>query len=89
MLRSRHDVKKVKAPVRSKDGRSLLVQFDLSGDGDTADARVQPVLDAVAGVQRAHPQFTVAEFGSASANHALNDDDRQGLLEGGAAVACR
>ena len=72
MLRARADVKDVKAPVRSKDGRSLLVAFELRGNGDTADTRVQPVLDAVAGVQHAHPGFVVAEFGSASANHAIN-----------------
>jgi uncharacterized membrane protein YdfJ with MMPL/SSD domain len=73
MLRARNDVENVKAPVRSKDGRSLLVQFDLKGDSETADSRVQPVLDAVAQVQRAHPQVTVEEFGEASANHALNE----------------
>jgi uncharacterized membrane protein YdfJ with MMPL/SSD domain len=73
MLRARGDVKNVKAPVRSGDGRSRLVAFELRGDGDTADSRVQPVLDAVARVQQEHPAFTVAEFGSASANHALND----------------
>jgi RND superfamily putative drug exporter len=72
MLRARSDVKNVKAPVRSKDGRSMLVQFDLRGNGDTADKRVQPVLDAVARVQKAHPSFTVAELGDASANRALN-----------------
>ena len=72
MLHARRDVKNVKAPVRSKDGTSMLVQFDLRGNGDTADERVQPVLDAVARVQKEHPSFTVAEFGSASANHALN-----------------
>ena len=48
LLRARADVKNVRTPVRSQDGRSLLVQFDLRGDGDTADTRVQPVLDAVA-----------------------------------------
>jgi RND superfamily putative drug exporter len=72
MLRARKDVKKVQAPVRSRDGRSLLVSFEIRGSGDTADQRVQPVLDAVARIQREHPGFTVAEFGSASANHALN-----------------
>jgi uncharacterized membrane protein YdfJ with MMPL/SSD domain len=72
MLRSRSDVKKIEAPVRSKDGRSRLISFELRGDGNTADTRVQPVLDAVAGVQRTHPGFLVEEFGSASANHALN-----------------
>ena len=72
MLRARADVKKVKAPVRSADGRSALVSFEIRGNGDTADQRVQPVLDAVARVQRANPSFTVAELGDASANHALN-----------------
>ena len=72
MLRARHDVKNVKTPVRSNDRRSVLVQFDLRGDGATADSRVQPVLDAVAGMQRAHPGYTVAEFGGASADHELN-----------------
>jgi RND superfamily putative drug exporter len=72
MLRARSDVKNVKAPVRSHDGRSLLVAFEVTGNGDTADQRVQPVLDAVAAEQHAHPQLTIAEFGEASANHALN-----------------
>jgi putative drug exporter of the RND superfamily len=72
MLHARADVKNVKAPARSADGRAQLVQFDLRGDGNTADKRVQPVLDAVAAVQHAHPGFVVAEFGRASGNHELN-----------------
>jgi putative drug exporter of the RND superfamily len=73
MLRARHDLQDVHAPARSKDGRSLLVQFELKGDPDTADGRVQPVLDAVAAEQRAHPGYTIAEFGEASATHALDE----------------
>jgi RND superfamily putative drug exporter len=73
LLRARTDVKDVRAPVRSKDGRSLLVQFELRGPGATADGRVQPVLDAVAGVQHVQPGYLVAEFGGASADHALED----------------
>ena len=72
MLRSRAEVKKVQAPVRSKDGRSRLIAFEIRGNGDTADKRVQPVLDAVAAVQRAHPGFIIDELGDASANRALN-----------------
>ena len=72
MLRARRDVKKVQAPVRSKDGRSSLIAFEIRGNGDTADKRVQPVLDAVAAEQRAHPGFTIEELGDASANRALN-----------------
>jgi putative drug exporter of the RND superfamily len=36
----------------SHDGHSMLVTFDMTGDADTAAARVQPVLDAVAAVQK-------------------------------------
>jgi uncharacterized membrane protein YdfJ with MMPL/SSD domain len=57
----------------SKDGHSALVLFDLRGDATTADTRVQPVLNAVAALQRAHPGLTVAEFGEASAAHELNN----------------
>jgi putative drug exporter of the RND superfamily len=56
----------------SKDRRAQLIEFDMKGKLDTADARVQPVLDAVAGLQKASPEFTVAEFGFASATHELS-----------------
>jgi len=56
----------------SKDRRAQLVEFDMKGDLDTADARVQPLLDAVAGLQTARPGFTIAEFGFASATHELS-----------------
>ena len=57
----------------SKDRHAQLVEFDMKGKHDTAEKRVQPLLDAVSGLQRAHPGFTIAEFGMASANHELND----------------
>jgi RND superfamily putative drug exporter len=57
----------------SKDGHAELVQFDMKGDIDTSLKRVQPLIDRVATLQKAHPAFTVAEFGFASANKELND----------------
>ena len=57
----------------SKDHRSALVQFEIRGDVDKADKKVQPVLDAVGRVQQRHPGFTVAEFGFASSTHELNN----------------
>jgi RND superfamily putative drug exporter len=57
----------------SKDGHSVLVQFEIKGDQDKADKKIQPVLDAVNGVQHRHTAFTVAEFGYASSTHELND----------------
>jgi uncharacterized membrane protein YdfJ with MMPL/SSD domain len=56
----------------SKDRHAQLIEFDMKGELDTADARVQPLLNAVAGLQRASPGFTVAEFGFASASHELS-----------------
>jgi RND superfamily putative drug exporter len=57
----------------SKDRRAQLIEFDMKGKLDSADKRVQPLVDAVSGLQRAHPGFTIAEFGMASATHELND----------------
>ena len=52
----------------SKDGRSALIEFEIEGASDTADQRVQPVLDAVAALQRSARALTVSEFGDASGN---------------------
>jgi putative drug exporter of the RND superfamily len=57
----------------SRDRHAQLVEFDMNGKADTADKRVQPVLNAVAAAQRSHAGFTVAEFGFASATHELNN----------------
>ncbi len=57
----------------SRDGRSALLTFQLTGDPDTAADRVAPALAATAAVQRAHPQLRVGEFGDGSANKAIND----------------
>jgi RND superfamily putative drug exporter len=56
----------------SADGHSLLVAFDMTGDPGTASERVQPILDAVATVQQAHPALRVEEVGDASASAALD-----------------
>jgi uncharacterized membrane protein YdfJ with MMPL/SSD domain len=72
-------VERVRSPLASgndgqvsHDRRAALVQFEIRGDVDKADKKVQPVLDAVARVQAQHPGLTVAEFGFASATHELN-----------------
>jgi uncharacterized membrane protein YdfJ with MMPL/SSD domain len=56
----------------SADRRSALVQLKLKGDEDKAMDKVEPVLQAVARVQSAHPDLFVSEFGFASANHELD-----------------
>jgi len=57
----------------TEDGSSALVQFDITGDSDKAADKIQPVMNAVAGLQKAHPEMHIAEFGQASAAHVLND----------------
>ena len=55
----------------SADGRSAIIQFDVRGNADSAAKRIQPALDAVAGTQRANPEYRIEEFGLASAGHVL------------------
>jgi uncharacterized membrane protein YdfJ with MMPL/SSD domain len=57
----------------SGDAHSQLVQFDVAGKIDDSPDKVAPLLAAVAHVQTAHPDFTVAEFGFASATKLLDD----------------
>lgn len=57
----------------SKDGRSALVQFDMRGDADTAGDRVEPVLKAVAEVQKDHSELRIEEIGGASMNKTFSD----------------
>jgi RND superfamily putative drug exporter len=69
------------AGALSKDGHSALIEFDITGSPDHAADRVQPVLDAVAALQRAAPHFTVAEVGDASATRALTKTINDGLAQ--------
>jgi RND superfamily putative drug exporter len=57
----------------SADAHSQLVQFDIAGKIDDSSDKVEPLLAAVAQIQKAHPEFTVAEFGFASATKLLDD----------------
>ncbi|WP_431039613.1 MMPL family transporter [Streptomyces sp. P9-1] len=57
----------------SKDGRSALVQFDVRGDPRTAGERIEPVLDAVADVQKEHDALRVEEIGGASMMKTFDD----------------
>jgi len=73
-------VERVRSPLSpgnggqvAADGHSALVQFEIRGDEDKADTKVQAVLDAVSRVQARHAGFTVAEFGFASSTHELNN----------------
>ncbi|MFL9658207.1 MMPL family transporter [Streptomyces sp. PB17] len=57
----------------SKDNRSALVQFDMRGEADTAGERVEPVLEAVEGVQKEHASLRIEEIGGASMMKTFDD----------------
>ena len=66
----------------SADGHSALVEFQIPGDDEQAEEKVDASLAATAAAQRRHPDLRVEQFGDASANKALeavfNDDLKQG-----------
>jgi RND superfamily putative drug exporter len=78
LARTEH-VRNIHLGAVSKDGHLALVGFDIRGDSDTADARVQPALDATARLAAAHPGFTIAEVGDASIDKAMNQVVSDGL----------
>ncbi|MGW3039398.1 MMPL family transporter [Kitasatospora sp. NPDC001159] len=67
-VRSPYDTKAV-----SQDGHSVLVLLTLKGDQEEAVNNVRSVMDAVAGVQRQHPDLTVVELGDASSGKWIQD----------------
>jgi uncharacterized membrane protein YdfJ with MMPL/SSD domain len=57
----------------SADGHTALVEFQIPGDEEQAEERVDASLAATAAVQKAHPDLRVEQFGGASANKALEE----------------
>ena len=55
----------------SADGHSALVEFQIPGDADQAEERVDASLAATAAAQARNPDIRVEQFGGASANKAL------------------
>src|SRR4051812_13130500 len=92
-LRAQGAVRDVRSPLAtgekglvSADRHSVLVQFKLRGtDMAVSDKRVLGVEKAIAGIQRAHPRFSIGEAGEASVDQALNasissDFEKAGLF---------
>ncbi len=55
----------------SADGHSALIEFQIPGDKEAAEAKIDRVLAATAAAQRAHPDLRIEQFGGVSANKAL------------------
>ncbi|WP_026315936.1 MMPL family transporter [Actinokineospora enzanensis] len=66
------EVGEVSAPMPSPKGTATLVSVDMAGDPETADERLQPLLDATAAVQAAHPDLRVEQVGGESLSKALS-----------------
>jgi uncharacterized membrane protein YdfJ with MMPL/SSD domain len=62
----------------SADGRSALVQFDIKGEAEDAIDKIAPVTAAVERVAERHPDLTVGQYGSASAQKEM---DAEGAKE--------
>jgi putative drug exporter of the RND superfamily len=74
-------VASVAEPVTAPGGRAVLVRADMTGAAEDAGDHVQPLLDATAAVQAAHPDLRVEEVGAGTIDKALEklygDDFRQ------------
>jgi uncharacterized membrane protein YdfJ with MMPL/SSD domain len=44
-------------------GRAALIEFQIRGDADDATTKIDPVVAAVADVQKAHPELFIGSFG--------------------------
>jgi RND superfamily putative drug exporter len=79
-MRTLEEVSKVEGPIPNPDGTALMLNVSMAGDPETAEDRVQPLLDATAGVQKDHPSVRVDQVGTASISQVLNksvEDDFQ------------
>jgi len=57
----------------SADGHSALIQFKIAGDQNEAKSRADATLQTIDSVQASHPEFTIGEFGDASANNQVSE----------------
>jgi uncharacterized membrane protein YdfJ with MMPL/SSD domain len=55
------------------DGHTALINFEVAGESTEVGERVDPALTAVAAVQDDYPDFTIEEFGGASAEEAIDE----------------
>ncbi|HEX6601195.1 MAG TPA: MMPL family transporter, partial [Solirubrobacterales bacterium] len=63
----------------SADGHTALIEFQVPGDEDQAEERVEASLAATAAVQSANPDLRVEQFGGASASKALEEVFKEDL----------
>ncbi len=67
----------------SEDGHAVLVDFEITGPQVDAKLNVVESEDAIAALQKENPEFSVEQFGSASANKGLNESFQSDLGKAG------
>jgi len=79
LLKRQPNVTNVRSPLGDgartlvgQDGHAALIQFDIAGDPDDAENKIEPILSTVDDLQAANPRVFIGEFGGASANKALD-----------------
>jgi uncharacterized membrane protein YdfJ with MMPL/SSD domain len=77
-------VRNVQAPKIAGDRHAVLIDFDISGDKNTAADRLDPVLKSVDNAAKSHPSFFVGEFGDASAAKGVDTAFADDLKSAGA-----
>ena len=78
-MRALPEVKSVAAPVRSKDGKVLLVSVVMNGPELKGKQNVVPLLEQTAEVGRSHPGVIVEETGSPAISKGVNDQRGEDL----------
>ncbi|MEU7799478.1 MMPL family transporter [Micromonospora arborensis] len=72
-MRALPEVAKVADPVTSLDREAVLVEVEMTGSANDADARVGPLLEATTQAQQRYPDLWVEQVGSASLGKALTE----------------
>ncbi|MDG4788167.1 MMPL family transporter [Micromonospora sp. WMMD1102] len=72
-MRALSQVAKVADPVVSLDRGALLVEVEMAGSANDADARVGPLLEVTTQAQQRYPDLLVEQVGSASLAKALTE----------------
>ena len=72
-MSAHESVTKVRKTALSDDGRSALVEFQVKGDSDQAQKRIDSILATTSAAQRAHPSLRIEQMGDASAEKAFEE----------------
>src|SRR4051794_26666114 len=68
----------------SKDGHSVLIDFEISGQDTDAATNVVESEDTIAALQASHSDFNIEQFGAGSSEKSLNEAFQSDLAKAGA-----